>query len=55
MIILVCVSAVVDIKVALIWDEHGFQEACPLFIIAVILTALIQGVWIKCMRGMTRR
>ena len=55
MILLVSVSAIFDIYVALLWRDQEWGLAIPLSLIAVILTAIIQGVWIKCMRGMTRK
>ena len=55
MIVLVTISAIFDFYVAITWANTSFLAALPLILPAILLTAVIQGVWIKCMRGMVNK
>lgn len=55
MIVLTSASAIFDIYVALLWRDEEWGLAIPLSFVAVVLTAIIQAIWIKCLRKMTHK
>lgn len=54
--LMICLSSgsvILDIVTALCFKD-GDLIAYPLLVLSVFLTALCQGVWIKCIRGIVK-
>jgi hypothetical protein len=55
MIVLVCISGILDIWTALLLRDNLWSVALPMLGLAIVMSAVTQGVWIKCMRKMVRK